>query len=112
MTNEAFNQRYESLDAGRRWLLDLPRHHKRILLVILDFLLLCAVLWGQFVSGIRVYRPEKLGRIIERFGVKEILLAIPAHERNARRMVLKELENYPVIVKVMPSLVAPSRTLH
>ena len=61
-------------------------------------------LWGQYISGIKVYRPEKLNRIIERLGVKEILLAIPAEDRNERRLVLKELENYPVAVKVLPSL--------
>ena len=61
-------------------------------------------LWGQYVTGIRVHRPERLGRLIERHDVKEVLLAIPAQERNERRLVLKELENHPVIVKVMPSL--------
>ena len=61
-------------------------------------------LWGQYVSGIKVYRPEKLIKVVERLGVKEILLAIPAEDRNERRLVLKELENYPVAVKVLPSL--------
>ena len=61
-------------------------------------------LWGQYVGGFKVYRPESLGSTIERFGVKEFLLAIPAQDRNERRLVLKELENYPVTVKIMPSL--------
>ncbi len=61
-------------------------------------------LWGQYVGGFRVYRPDRLGSIIERYGVKEVLLAIPAQDRNERRLVLKELENHPVTVKVMPSL--------
>lgn len=61
-------------------------------------------LWGQYVGGFRVYRPERLGPTIERYNVKEVLLAIPAQDRNERRLVLKELENYPVAVKIMPSL--------
>ena len=61
-------------------------------------------LWGQYVGGFRVYRPERLGSTIESYGVKEVLLAIPAQDRNERRLVLKELENYPVTVKIMPSL--------
>ena len=61
-------------------------------------------LWGQYIRGIKVYRPERLGRVIERFAIKEVLLAIPASERNERRLVLKELENYPVTVKVLPSI--------
>ena len=61
-------------------------------------------LWGQYIGGIRCYAPAKLGRLIERYEVKEILLAIPSSERNLRRLVLKELENYPVAVNVIPSL--------
>lgn len=61
-------------------------------------------LWGQYISGIKVHRPEKLGRVIARFDVKEILLAIPSSERHLRRLVLKELASHPVAVKVMPSL--------
>ena len=61
-------------------------------------------LWGQYVGGFKVYRPERLGPTIERYNVKEVLLAIPAQDRNERRLVLKELENYPVAVKIMPSL--------
>ncbi|HMN38673.1 MAG TPA: nucleoside-diphosphate sugar epimerase/dehydratase [Hyphomicrobium sp.] len=61
-------------------------------------------LWGQYVAGYRVYRPEKLGHIIERHGVREILLTIPAGDRHERRMVLKQLESFPVTVKVLPSL--------
>jgi FlaA1/EpsC-like NDP-sugar epimerase len=61
-------------------------------------------LWGQYVSDFKVYRPEKLARVIERFGVKEILLAVPGDDRNARRLILKELEQHPVVVKTLPSL--------
>lgn len=61
-------------------------------------------LWGQYVAGYRVYRPERLGQTIERLGVEEVLLAIPTSERNERRMVLKHLEHFPVKVKVLPSL--------
>ena len=61
-------------------------------------------LWGQYVGGIKVYRPDQLSRIIDRFEVKEILLAVPSSERHQRRLVLKELESYPVAVKVMPSI--------
>jgi len=61
-------------------------------------------LWGQYVADFKVFKPEKLPRIIERFGVKEILLAIPGEDRNQRRAVLKQLEPYPVVVKTMPLL--------
>jgi len=61
-------------------------------------------IWGQYIAGYRVYRPDRLAHVIERMAVKEILLAIPASERNERRLILKELERYPVSVKLLPSL--------
>lgn len=61
-------------------------------------------LWGQYVGGIKVHRPERIPRLIERYDVKEILLAIPSTERHLRRQMLKELQNLPVAVKIMPSL--------
>jgi len=61
-------------------------------------------MWGQYVGGIKVYRPEKIGHVIERSDVREILLAVPESQRRERRQIMSELENYPVQVKVMPSM--------
>ncbi len=61
-------------------------------------------LWGQYIGGHKVYRPERLGQVIERYGVREILLALPDSHRTERRLVLKELERFPVTVKVLPTL--------
>jgi FlaA1/EpsC-like NDP-sugar epimerase len=61
-------------------------------------------MWGQYVGGVKVYRPEKIGHVIERAEVREILLAVPESKRRERRQIMTELENYPVSVKVMPSM--------
>lgn len=61
-------------------------------------------MWGQYVGGVKVYRPEKIGHVIERAEVREILLAVPETKRRERRQIMSELENYPVAVKVMPSM--------
>lgn len=61
-------------------------------------------MWGQYVGGIKVYRPEKIGHVIERSDVREILLAVPESQRRERRQIMTELEHYPVQVKVMPSM--------
>jgi len=61
-------------------------------------------MWGQYVGGIKVYRPEKIGHVIDRADVREILLAVPESQRRERRQIMAELENYPVQVKVMPSM--------
>lgn len=61
-------------------------------------------MWGQYVSGVKVYKPDKLGHIINRSDVKEVLMALPDTQRRERRQVLKELEGYSVAVKVMPGM--------
>lgn len=61
-------------------------------------------LWGQYLGGIKVFRPDRVPRIIERYDVKEVLIAIPSSERHLRRTVLKELQNLSVAVQIMPSL--------
>jgi FlaA1/EpsC-like NDP-sugar epimerase len=59
---------------------------------------------GQFVHGVKVVRPEKIRRVIDKEGVKEVLLATPSAVRGERRIALKLLEAYPVMVKTLPAL--------
>ncbi len=59
---------------------------------------------GQFVHGVKVLRPEKIGKTIADEDVKEILLATPSALRGERRMALKLLEAFPVVVKTLPAL--------
>src|SRR6185312_9807441 len=59
---------------------------------------------GQFVHGVKVVRPEKISRVIDKDGVKEVLLATPSALRGERRLALKLLEAYPVMVKTLPAL--------
>ena len=61
-------------------------------------------LWGQDVSGLKVYRPEKLGKLVSRDGVNEVLLAMPELRRRERREVIRRLEPYPVQVKTLPGM--------
>ncbi|MEZ5774095.1 MAG: nucleoside-diphosphate sugar epimerase/dehydratase [Hyphomicrobiaceae bacterium] len=61
-------------------------------------------LWGQMVAGLKVYRPLKIAKLIEREGVKEVLLAIPEVSRRRRRTIIKRLEKYPVVVKTLPAI--------
>ncbi len=60
-------------------------------------------LWGQYISGVKVYRPEKLEHMIRRQGAREVLLALPGSHRRERRQILQELERYQVEVKVLPA---------
>ncbi len=61
-------------------------------------------LLGQYIGGVKIYRPEKLSRLIEREEVKEVILALPESKRRQRRQILKHLQAYPVRVKLLPSI--------
>ena len=60
--------------------------------------------WGQNVSGLKVYRPKKLAKLIRRNGVQEILLAIPGASKKRRRTIIRRLEKFPVVVKILPEM--------
>ncbi|HKB00201.1 MAG TPA: nucleoside-diphosphate sugar epimerase/dehydratase [Methyloceanibacter sp.] len=59
---------------------------------------------GQLVHGVKVLRPEKIGKVIADENVKEVLLATPTTLRGERRVALKVLEAFPVAVKTLPAL--------
>ena len=61
-------------------------------------------LWGQYVSGQKIYRPEKLAKLIERERVQEVILAMPEAQRRERKAILNWLQAYPVRVKLLPAI--------
>jgi FlaA1/EpsC-like NDP-sugar epimerase len=61
-------------------------------------------LWGQYIDSLKVYRPEKMVRLIEARDVVEVLLALPASQRIERYRALDLLKGVPVIVKILPTL--------
>jgi FlaA1/EpsC-like NDP-sugar epimerase len=62
-------------------------------------------LWGQFVGGYKVIRPEKLRSALDREDVKTVMVALDGDSRAARTAVLKELEALGVDVRVLPDFV-------
>ena len=61
-------------------------------------------LWGQYVGGVKVYKPEKTIALIARRNVSEVLLALPSSQREERRQVVELLRDQPVLVKILPGL--------
>lgn len=61
-------------------------------------------LWGQNIHKLKVYRPNKIMKLIERDGVKEIFIALDDATHQKRRNIIKSLEGYPVKVKTLPAL--------
>jgi UDP-N-acetylglucosamine 4,6-dehydratase len=63
-----------------------------------------ATLWRQQINGMTVYGVDQLAKLIERFKVRDILLAMPSAGRRRRSEILKLLEHYPVHVRTLPDL--------
>jgi len=58
----------------------------------------------QLIGGIKVYGPEKIKSIINKYNVSEVLLALPSVSRHARNKIISSLEGLPVVVKILPSI--------
>ena len=56
------------------------------------------------VSDLPVHRPSETEKLIARYGVKKILLAIPSAPPAARRAILRRLEAYPCEVLAIPGM--------
>ncbi len=56
------------------------------------------------VMGLTVHAPGEINRLIEKYWVQEIMLALPSAGLSRRRAILKELEKLPVKVRMLPGL--------
>lgn len=58
------------------------------------------------LSGIRVYPSSAIGGLIEELKVELILLALPKASKREKLEILRRLTDYPVQIKIIPSLSA------
>jgi len=63
-----------------------------------------AALHGKDVDGLRVYAPTHLPVLIEKFGIREVIITIPSASAARRREILLALESLPVRVRTLPAL--------
>ncbi len=61
------------------------------------------------VAGFKVFPVSQLGQVIERYGVKEVLLALPNASRARRNAILRRLQQYPIHARVLPSFAELAR---
>ena len=59
---------------------------------------------GSEISGLRVYSLDEIETLINRYGVDTVLLSTRKMPMQRKREVFSILENYPVAVKIVPSL--------
>lgn len=60
----------------------------------------------RVISGLQVFSPKHIQRMIELTGAQEILLALPATSRSRRREILSHLEAFPLHVRSVPNFTA------
>ena len=70
----------------------------------IGFIDMSPTLWGQYVAGLKVYRPERMAAIVQRHDVREVLLAMPKAKRRERQAALRQLEPLMVSVRTLPAI--------
>ncbi len=57
---------------------------------------------NRVISGLQVYNPRHIQKMIDVTGAQEVLLAVPSSSRGRRREILGFLEGYPLHVRSVP----------
>ena len=58
----------------------------------------------QIINELRVYSPKDIELLITKFNVREILVALPSQSRKRRNEIINSLENFPIMVRILPSI--------
>ncbi len=61
-------------------------------------------LQGSYLSGLEVYQPSQLGKVIRRKGVQEVLIAIPSARKAILQDIFSSVEELPVKVRILPGV--------
>lgn len=60
---------------------------------------------GGSINGVRIIHADDVAAAVERFGITDILLAIPSIGRTHRNDIINKLRSLPVHVRTLPSIV-------
>ncbi|WP_231878750.1 nucleoside-diphosphate sugar epimerase/dehydratase [Oleiphilus sp. HI0125] len=61
-------------------------------------------LHGTDLNGIRVHSPAGLPKVLAKYGATKVLLALGHAPRSRRSLVIRFLEQYPVVVQTIPAI--------
>lgn len=59
----------------------------------------------QVINGIVVHPFENLAALMDKYRVRDVLLAMPSLSRSARNEIIEKLESYPVHVRTLPDFI-------
>ena len=92
---------YGAGEAGRRLGAALANHRGLKLQAYIDD---ARGLTGRRLEGVRVYGPDAVGSLIERYGIDEVMLAIPGAPKARRKEIVSSLAMQQVRVSTLPDL--------
>ncbi|ASU40565.1 polysaccharide biosynthesis protein [Herbaspirillum sp. meg3] len=92
---------YGAGGAGAQIASALTQRHQSILIGFLDD---DSQLHGKTINGQRVYKPDDIEDLVSRYGVTDVLLALPSVTRSRRNEILAALRKYQVHVRSLPDL--------
>ena len=58
----------------------------------------------QLISGITVYSPFELDKLIRKYQIDSILLAVPSIGKQERRKIIQQLQHYGIKIKTIPGM--------
>ncbi len=61
-------------------------------------------LQGSYLSGLEVYQPSQLGKVVRRKSVQEVLIAIPSARKAILQDIFSSVEELPVKVRIIPGV--------
>ena len=92
---------YGAGSAGRSLLSFLSNQNKFNIIGFLDDKI---SIQGLKISQYKIYKPDILPYLVNRFSISEILLALPSISHAQRSKIISKLEIYPVRVRTIPNL--------
>ncbi|QNI02389.1 polysaccharide biosynthesis protein [Halomonas sp. SH5A2] len=61
-------------------------------------------LWGSTIKGVKVHDPDDFKALVEKLGIRRVLLALPTATKAQRKHALDKLADLPVRVQTVPSM--------
>ena len=61
-------------------------------------------LQGRHISGLNIYSIDSIDKVINKFKVDEVLIAMPSVSRTIQLSIINKLEAYPVLVRILPGV--------
>lgn len=61
-------------------------------------------LHGKEVAGLRIYPPQQLHMLLDRFDIHDVIVTLPSASQTQRKRVVEFLEQYGVKVRILPAM--------